>query len=418
LAETLVLIHHSLKSIVPPLLQAGGLSIETSFYDSDFESTFGNPAFAWQDSSRYLVVFLLAEAFHADLKLPADVRARLETGTARLVIFGAPVFDEQCGFEVPATYIPDGASAGAKEFIFNHICRQPGWGLATVLPKGGQIFTAQLSDEKQINQKTNHAIEFLESHGPSWQGRTLAIRMAVLNALSVAAKSSFGKPGKRLPTLQLGLSESAVLVSIRWRSDDEEIRFIQTQVRTVENLNWRLAFRECAMSAVQINHEGLEIEVILGFDCGPRESEVVDLPLIVNTLSRARMNLNTSLVSHVQDFKFEYFQARTSEPASRFDKMEEPAAAVSLPATKEVSDLELRGLRVEKVKLEKALTAAQEQANELTRKLAQALDGQQELSMYKTRLENAKAKEMDLIKKLSQAIEMVKALKSSQSKAG
>lgn len=426
---------------------------------SEIESLAADASIDWIKENTYLIFVLPGNWAHNPNCLNDICKQRIAKGTAR-VIFWATEADHEATLESPMTCIPLSASRATAAMIRNHMSRFPGWGLQTVIPNDGQILIERISNEKQVAKKIEQSVEFVSQQNANFKNRTLGFRSALTTCFATALSTSLADRIAKPPVFQLGVGGNSVAFSLRWKSITQDYRVWQKP-----DFAWKAVFHECSASFVQLNAESQEIEVILLFTIQAQEIErsMRGAPTVIDILTSERLRTAHGLPNEPDTFKFEYFQvADKNEEATKFvtvaaepDKTGWAHSVVPTPVLieeaapeaakeKETDVLELKGLRVEYSKLEKQFKGLQDQMKETTRKMNQALESdresqirikslqsqletlrvtatkqsQQEIGALKLRLENSKQKEMELVKKLSQALDIIKQLKSSNQQAG
>ena len=455
-------LHESIADEVNAILKNGivkkdSILSRVTVFQSDAHKFFHDSKLKWKEAGVYSIVIAPGNWLKKPLQVPADIQSRITQGSARLVFWNVEGDPKNCS--APATFIPLMPKAGdggalLQAMLLSHVCRLPSWGVQTLLPPKSKILTERINSEKQIARKIEQSLAFICKHNPKFENQGLPLRLSMTASFSAAFATNLSNRGQRPPVFQIGQSEDLVVFSLRWKNSNLDLNSWKTP-----DLRWQAIFHESLGGAVQYSSESQETEVLLAF---PTNSEKIfqtqwlqNHPLIFDVLTTERLKLAATLPNETETYAFDYFEVEDKrEDSVEFISVKPETAATTAtpmiqekgPAAKESSQLELTGLRVEYQKLEKQLKASQDQMNEANRKMSQAIEAEkaaqaqiktlmaqiekmkianvnqvaqdaQELNTLKTRLENGKQKELELGKKLTQALDQIKQMKSGQQKA-
>ena len=452
-------VHETVFAEVKADVQDEVILSRATAYKTDSANVFQDVNLKWNEKSVYSVIVMPGTWLKNAFPVPADIQARINQGSVRLVFWNVDEDPKAC--TVPATFVPLECGEFLKKILLSHVCRYPSWGVQTLLPPKSKILTERINSEKQIARKIEQSLAFICKNNPAFANQGLPLRLAMTGSFSAALSAGIANPAlktqQKPAVFQIGQCEDAVVFSLRWKTAVLDFASWQNA-----NLRWQAIFHESLSGVVQVSVESQEIEVLLAF---PIKSETANKPLwlqnhplIFDILTTERLRVAAGLTNDTEHFAFNYFEieehgeAPTEFVAAAREAMPiapTPGAAIiqekAAPA-KENSQLELTGLRVEYQKLEKQLKSSQEQASESNRKMSQTIEAEkvaqaqiktltmqlekmkismanqatqntQELNVLKTRLESAKQKEQELVKKLTQALDQLKQSKTGQQRA-
>jgi hypothetical protein len=453
--------HESIADEVKAILKNGIVKKEiilsrATIFQSDANQFFHDSNLKWKESGVYSIVMAPGNWLKKPFQVPADIQSRIAQGSMRLVFWNVDGEPKNC--TAPATFIPamsESSERGAllKAMILSHVYRLPSWGVQTLLPPKSKILTERINNEKQIARKIEQSLAFICKNNPAFANQGLPLRLAMTASFSAALASNLPSPGQKPPVFQIGQCEDLVVFSLRWKNSNFDLNSWKTP-----DLRWQAIFHESLGGAVQFSAESQETEVLLAFSTKSEKAErtlwLQNHPLIFDVLTTERLKLAAALPNETEAYAFDYFEVedKRDDPIEFITPNPELVATAGAfviqkkdVAAKENFQLELTGLRVEYQKIEKQIKNSQDQMSEMTRKMSQAFEaektaqaqikmlttqiekmktasvnqtaqGAQELNTIKTRLENAKLKELELGKKLTQALDQIKQMKSGQQK--
>jgi hypothetical protein len=455
-------IHESISDEVSTILKSGIVKKELilsrmTVFQSDAHKFFHDSNLKWKETGVYSIVMAPGNWLKKPLHVPAEIQSRIMQGSARLVFWNVDGDPKNC--TAPATFIPLMPKAGdggalLQAMLLSHVCRLPSWGVQTLLPPKSKILTERINGEKQIARKIEQSLAFICKYNPRFENQGLPLRLSMTASFSAALAPHLSNRDQKPPVFQIGQCEDLVVFSLRWKNSNFDLNSWKTP-----DLRWQAIFHESLGGAVQYNSESQETEVLLAFPTNSEKSAqtqwLQNHPLIFDVLTTERLKLAATLPNETEAYAFDYFEVedKREDLIEFISAKPEPATIIATPiiqekglATKESSQLELTGLRVEYQKLEKQLKTSQDQLSETNRKMSQAIEaekaaqaqiktlttqiekmkiasvnqiaqGAQELNTLKMRLENGKQKELELGKKLTQALDQIKQMKSGQQKA-
>lgn len=447
-ADFHILVHDSVQSDFVEKLPFDELKSRITVFSSRPPEVFTDPVVPWGKNNSYLMLVAPSEWLEEEIDFPDVIKSRVFDGSARIIFWNAEPVEH---ISLPATFFPPTLPAVGLSFLMNHLCRFPGPGLQMVLPVGAKILTERIATEKQLGRKIEQCMEFINSMAPSFANRTMPLRSALTLAANAALSQPLAGAKANPPTFQVGVSQETVALSIRWIASSSDFKPWQTP-----ELAWSVSFERAVASLITINPESREIELRAIFTAQEIARTHIAAPYGIDIMSATRVTTAASLPNQTADFNFDYFAVEddlkekmkfAKQEASEGKEQKEKAPAVVAQSGPDAANsnlsIELNGVKVEKQKIEKQLKATQEQLSEMTRKMSQAVDAEkaaqvqiksltsqlenvksamaassaQEINALKVRLENAKSKETELVKKLSQAVEQISKLKSGSSQA-
>lgn len=420
---TLFAAHKSLESLVPKMFPN-----QIMFQEFSSEEWFRELGIE-EKREIYCVVIMPAILFAKAKTWPAFVGERIQIGTLRIVVIG-----EGVAAQVPATFIPSECSENVRNALVSNIIRFSGLGLQSVLPVETKILMARVSNEDQVLGKVDQAIELIVKEQPGFKNKTLEFRFALMSMFTGALAAAFKSGLKKSVPFQVGVSKNSVAFSLRWsvqKCDPSEWSNVE--------IPWLIAFNSCHASWIQMVPAKSELEAIFLFalDGTPLKRSGA---LVVDVVTSQRAALTSDLSNETSRFKFDVFGSHDIKSVQDEHTVDiNLLPPTPLAKSKEVPPANDAGalLKLENLKLEGLCATQKEQIATLSKKLSATMDAEkaaiaelrakqlsigssgelanlkQEVETLKKRLDSAKEKEMELIKKLSQAVEQMKKLKSS-----
>lgn len=275
-------------------------------FDATEANTFKHPQFKWDSDLHYSVAILPGSWATSKWRIPAEVTLKCIQGTLRLVFWRA---DSCPNWSLPVTVIPKKLSKELSALAIDHICRIPTWGLQSLMPTGSKIYTERVRSEEQMTQKFVQVLELVK--GTKIQYSPDVLKANLNNLMKAVWTEKDLRLDSKSITFQVGLHAEHLACSMRWVGTRPEFNlWLKPEAK------WQSLFAANKMSAVQINNDLNETEVILIL--GQPTDGAIQVPSIVDVLTVARLRVAPDLADQASSFEFEYFDNyKTSEEIGR-----------------------------------------------------------------------------------------------------
>ena len=294
------------KEITELLPEAAKPWIKT--FDATEANTFKHPQFKWDSDLHYSVAILPGSWATSKWRIPPEVTLKCIQGTLRLVFWRA---DSCPNWSLPVTVIPKKLSKELSALAIGHVCRIPTWGLQSLMPIGSKIYTERVRSEQQMAQKIAQVIELVkESKAPYSPD---LIQTNLQNLMKAVWSEKDLRLDSKSITFQVGLHPQHLACSMRWVGTRPDFNlWLKPEAK------WQSLFANNLMSAVQMNDELKETEVILVLGQPQAGDEPFQAPSIVDVLTVARLRVAPDLADQAAQFEFEYFDNyKTTEEIGR-----------------------------------------------------------------------------------------------------
>lgn len=298
-------VHTSIAKEIMDLLPATAKSWVKTF-DATEANIFKHPQFKWESDLHYSVAILPGSWATSKWKIPAEVTLKCIQGTLRLVFWKA---DACPPWALPVTVIPKKLSKELSALAIDHICRIPTWGLQSLMPAGSKIYTERVRTEQQMTQKISQVVELVQQMNAPYSPELIKGNLQGLMS-AVWSEKDLRLDAKSI-TFQVGLHAQYLACSMRWVGTRPDFNlWLKPESK------WQVLFGQNLMSAVQLNDDLKETEVILIL--GKPQSEPIQVPSIVDVLTVARLRVAPDLADQAASFDFEYFDNyKTTEEIGR-----------------------------------------------------------------------------------------------------
>jgi hypothetical protein len=411
-----------------------------------------------------LMSFILPEKWFASAaeKLPDTLQSALIAGKVKLGRWGRRSQETIPAF--PALLLPTDCEDALMAGVMRHFGKLAFPGVHSVLAAGSQIFSERVCSENEIGRRLDQAIQFLARNKLVPEPKGMTLRLAASAALAAAFAEAASGKRFRAPSLQLGVSDGLVAVSVKWVASSQGV---QPWLRPKLPLKIAVAYSDGFWMHLLPESKEVEAVMLYGLETRSAEKGLASLHLGVDVLTNERvlavkdgsesgtmrdqqlvtfneMPAPTDL-EEAQDIEAEKENKTDNVTISRQAEVigdgrfvvkasarnvSESQAPIRIAASEPVVEPTTHNYKEQYTSLVKKLTevmesekAAKKELRSLQHQMANRSSAGEaglktEVQALKQKLEAAKAKEMDLIKKLTVSVDRLKQYQAAMKSGG